>query len=324
MSKIPPMPMGWSRSADDQGECASSSSVGASLEASTATRRPLPRLVWLFWAQGFDESTPALVQDVARSWAFHNPTWRIMRLDQWNVTRFVNVSRLRFNGHWAASSDLLRLSLLADYGGVWADATLLCFQPLDAWADAAVAPTGLFMYRGRKGPCSYFMVSEPHAYTVCAWRRLADEYWRGRSQPGPTILMNKTVRLRPYFWLNGLFATELAREPEGPFARAWAKVPYLWGPATGSIDGQPLTTLDHPIGKRVMHVYLAGGVPRALKLSVKRRCYHCFSNQSTVAEWLVGLSLNGTARPAERPGSLDGRHRRGVGCSEARDRLLCT
>ena len=117
-------------------------------------------------------------------------------------------------------------------------------------------------------------------------------------------------------------ACEVATTPDGAFARAWARVPYLWGPAPGSVDGLPLTKLDHPIGKHIMATF-HGGVPRAQKLSVKRRCYHCFSNASTVAEWLVNLSLAGRPRYGELPGSLDRRSQRGQGCPTAKDRLLC-
>ena len=51
--------------------------------------------------------------------------------------------------------------------------------------------------------------------------------------------------------------------------------------------------------KPVKALFLAG-VPRALKLSVKRKqkCYHCYSNKSTVAEWLIEHSRSGKAKPA--------------------------
>ena len=42
-------------------------------------------------------------------------------------------------------SNLIRLQLLAEYGGVWADATTLCMRPLDDWIDDCVA-SGFFAF----------------------------------------------------------------------------------------------------------------------------------------------------------------------------------
>jgi hypothetical protein len=47
-----------------------------------------------------------------------------------------------------AKSDIIRLHLLAQHGGVWADATVLCLQPLDHWLYDMLAPARFWMYHG--------------------------------------------------------------------------------------------------------------------------------------------------------------------------------
>ena len=43
----------------------------------------------------------------------------------------------------AAQSDVVRLNVLANHGGVWADATVACMQPLDLWLDAALSAASM-------------------------------------------------------------------------------------------------------------------------------------------------------------------------------------
>ena len=50
-----------------------------------------------------------------------------------------------------AKSDIIRLSLLKNYGGIWADSTLLCMQPLSFWFYEALSKTGMWMYHGHGG-----------------------------------------------------------------------------------------------------------------------------------------------------------------------------
>ena len=67
----------------------------------------------------------------------------------------------------------------------------------------------------------------------------------------------------------------------------------------------PLTVLDKPAGKQTaslnpVRVFKWRGVPRAMKLSFKRKCYHCklYGVNQSVAEYLVSRALS--RDPAER------------------------
>lgn len=105
----------------------------------------------------------------------------------------------------AAQSDVVRLNVLANHGGVWADATVACMQPLDLWLDAALKPTGFWMYRGdyiggKRSPCSWFMAAERGSSIACGWRSLGQDYWAARPCGLPS---GHAGGLRDYFWLDG-------------------------------------------------------------------------------------------------------------------------
>ena len=51
-----------------------------------------------------------------------------------------------------ALSDIIRLNILNKYGGVWADAMLLCIQSLNHWIYEVINKTGFWMYHGTKKP----------------------------------------------------------------------------------------------------------------------------------------------------------------------------
>lgn len=106
--------------------------------------------IFLYWHQGWDKA-PELVQRCAESWEIHhNDTdWEVHLLDRANIQPWLSQGdpedwkalrrfEKRFNagdnvGGLNNFANLLRLALLDCYGGVWADATTLCFQPLDSW-----------------------------------------------------------------------------------------------------------------------------------------------------------------------------------------------
>ena len=46
------------------------------------------------------------------------------------------------------ASDVTDESEPKNIGGVWADATMLCMQPLDNWVYEKVEPAGMWMYHG--------------------------------------------------------------------------------------------------------------------------------------------------------------------------------
>jgi hypothetical protein len=109
-----------------------------------------PKTVWLLWLSGWHgAAVPWLVLQVAHSWRFHNPGWHVELVSADNLHEFVRIPYIH-QPHIKeqAKSDIIRLHLLAQHGGVWADATVLCLQPLDHWLYDMLAPARFWMYHG--------------------------------------------------------------------------------------------------------------------------------------------------------------------------------
>ena len=106
--------------------------------------------IFLYWHQGWDNA-PNLVQRCAESWIRHhrNTEWEVHLLHRGNIESWLSpgdpedwASLLRFEKRMANGenvgglnnfANLLRLALLDRHGGIWTDATTLCFKPLDEW-----------------------------------------------------------------------------------------------------------------------------------------------------------------------------------------------
>lgn len=152
-----------------------------------STRSAMNKTVWLLWLQGWDKA-PWMVKQVALSWELHNPAWTVVRLDENNLNLYITVP-LRKDLPAPARSDLVRLALMAQQGGVWADGTMLCMQSLDSWVPTALGPAGFWMFHGWGGgiamcggAASWFMVSERGSLIATRWLARSLAYWEGRAQ----------------------------------------------------------------------------------------------------------------------------------------------
>ncbi|MGR3371527.1 MAG: capsular polysaccharide synthesis protein [Pseudooceanicola nanhaiensis] len=172
----------------------------------------VPRIIWQLWLQGWDKA-PALVQASRQSWVRNNPGWEVRALDRAGLKDFLPPDVwARVDASTAppeAFSDIVRLELLTRYGGVWADATTLCAQPLDEWIDRAAKP-GFFALAspgGSRPLASWFLAAKQGDYIVATWRHAMEDYWRDRQTRDD------------YFWVHNLFGQLLERDPK--FAALW-------------------------------------------------------------------------------------------------------
>lgn len=145
----------------------------------------LPRKIWFLWMQGLP-AAPRVVRDCHESWVAANPGWEVMVLDKTNIGDHIQtdfelgqLKQLPLN----QKADLIRLDLLAQYGGVWADATCYCMRPLDDWLGEAMA-SGFFAFR-RPGPdrliSSWFLAARPAHVLITRWYAMMLSYWGGHS-----------------------------------------------------------------------------------------------------------------------------------------------
>ena len=212
-----------------------------------------PSIVWLLWLDGWD-SAPWMVKEVALSYERHNPGWSVVRLDSQNLKQYLDIPYIdNVNIEAPAKSDIVRLFLLAKHGGVWADATMLCFAPLDSWIHESLMPVQFFMYHGRdggKGPASWFIISSNESYIIQKWKQAAEAYWSGR------------VKMHNYFWMDELFASLMQTDEH--FLTQWHQVPYLYCEA----EGQAAMLADKVQGNSVhLKQLLVTNPPYVLKLS---------------------------------------------------------
>jgi len=130
-------------------------------------------------------------------------------------------------GSWippAAAADILRVFLLARYGGVWCDATILCRKPLMEWLPAA-APRGVFAYAPEKCDqqepipvMSSFLAASPGHPIFVRWLDAIRAHWTTPSPRRPDL---------GYFWVHTLFGDLVQRDQ---VARdEWAAVPRRSG-----------------------------------------------------------------------------------------------
>ncbi len=190
----------------------------------------MERNIFLLWLQGWDNA-PWLQKRVLHSWQINNPQWKINLIDQNNLTNYVNdieyIKDKKKKISYQAKSDIIRLSLLKNYGGVWADSTLLCMQPLESWVFEALNPSGFWMYHGHGGglnsdlgPASWFIVSEKKGYLITKWKDSCDDFWIKRTS------------IRNYFWMDGIFKKLIEKDPV--FKKKWSKTPFLYCEKKGS------------------------------------------------------------------------------------------
>ena len=110
---------------------------------------PVERTVWMLWLQGF-ENAPDIVQVCLRSWKTRNPTWRVVELNEENLSEYIDSASLAtlksLDIKPQKLANLIRLYLISTHGGVWVDSTCFCCQPLDSWLPGYME-SGFFAFR---------------------------------------------------------------------------------------------------------------------------------------------------------------------------------
>ncbi|TPP11382.1 capsular polysaccharide synthesis protein [Rhizobium glycinendophyticum] len=156
--------------------------------------KKLPKIIWVYWHVELAEA-PEVAKLGMRSWQIMNPGWSVNFVTESNLRSFIEppVSPLPRKVQWRA--DVIRLALLARYGGVWVDMTSFCVKPLDHWLPTMME-SGFFafpdLYPSRLVN-NAFLAAVPGEYLTNKWSRLMYRYF---SKPG---------KLLHYFWCMHLF-----------------------------------------------------------------------------------------------------------------------
>ncbi len=109
----------------------------ATYHSNTATQN----VIWVFWWQG-EEKLPPICRACIDSLYKYNSEYEITFLSESNFSEYVDVPQTIIdkvrNGVFSVThlSDIIRLMLLAKYGGLWVDATLYFTQKIpSSWFD---------------------------------------------------------------------------------------------------------------------------------------------------------------------------------------------
>lgn len=175
-----------------------------------------PKHIWMLWQQGWHD-LPPIVEVCVRSWRDRNPDWQLHLLDERSLPDHAS-AYTRFDVPDAtrqARANLARTCLLAEHGGVWADATLFCARALDEWLPA-MAGAGIFMFsnpRPYRAIDNWFIASQANGRAITAMQEMFFEYWRLFRRP------------HHYFWMHYLIEHLVSRDAE--IGSLWRQMPRV-------------------------------------------------------------------------------------------------
>ncbi|MCK5677486.1 MAG: sulfotransferase family 2 domain-containing protein, partial [Flavobacteriaceae bacterium] len=190
-----------------------------SLMVKDTEKKQLIKTIYILWLQGFDNA-PTLVKKCLESWVQKNPTWDIILLDESSLKKYINIDTYLDSKtiSKASLSDIIRISLLNKYGGLWVDATTYCSRPLDDWLGRYII-NGFFAFNFEKHLdiipdrpiASWFLYGEKDNYIINQWYEKAMEYCQKTVMIGlnpPSSTKERWIRKETeehYFWFHYLF-----------------------------------------------------------------------------------------------------------------------
>ena len=214
------------------------------------------RNIFIYWDQGLDSAPPVVKLCVRQIRQLH-PQWKIHELDARNISGYAGPSQLGSGAFDALpiqkQSNLYRMQLLLEHGGVWFDSTVFPVISLDSWLTGRMGE-GVFLFQ-RPGPdrlvANWFMAARKGNRLL---GRVVEDYcayWRdnrfrhighprsivGRSLTRvlslnlvlPLIWLSKPVtklvRVSPYFAFHYNFYRTLRSDAD--LWAQWQRVPFL-------------------------------------------------------------------------------------------------
>lgn len=91
-------------------------------------------IIWTYW---HEDPLPDFIKKCIDTWRKENPEYTLNIVTNENLESFVGseeahaIKNWKFNDSPQRMSDLVRLSVLPIYGGVWLDASIICYESLD-------------------------------------------------------------------------------------------------------------------------------------------------------------------------------------------------
>ena len=134
----------------------------------------IPKKIWTYW--NTDELTPVVTKCI-NSWKKYNPDYEVIIVTPTNLNKYIDfdVKKVKFNDSAARESDIIRLNILAKYGGVWCDASILMTRPFDFLTNSRHEFIGYYIehYTTKPDwPCieGWFFATVPGGKLITKWR----------------------------------------------------------------------------------------------------------------------------------------------------------
>ena len=159
--------------------------------------------IWVFWWSG-EETAPEIVKACLKSIREKANRHDVVFLDQNNYDNYVQFPDYILEKHEAGIishaqfSDLLRFSLLADYGGVWIDATVFLSQPIPELVTQSAFyslkthyPDSPYFSKSRW--CSYFLATTNETILFPFAKEFMLTYWQRSDRLVDYLLVDYTL-----------------------------------------------------------------------------------------------------------------------------------
>lgn len=174
----------------------------------------------MLWLQGESEA-PAIVKKCIKSIREHSNGREVVMLSDANISHYITIPNfiLKKKGKGIISnthfSDIVRILLLEQYGGIWMDATIYQTGILPNY----IANAPLFCFKspflmpGHIKASNWFIKAEPHNEIISNTRKLLLSYWEHEK------------KLKHYFLFHLFFSIAIESSPHR--RDLWESVPYF-------------------------------------------------------------------------------------------------
>lgn len=186
--------------------------------AKVENMQPGEKIIWVCWLQGI-ENAPKLVQVCVDSIKRYSGEYKVVELTEENIPDYITLPAYIWEKYHAGIisrthfSDVLRLALLNEYGGIWIDATTLLTGELPSY----ITNTPLFVYHSDQKGSSLLSVNfiscyQHHPLVEDTYHMILD-YWKAEKR---TVDYNMTA----VFWT-------IATRANKQNAELWKQVLYV-------------------------------------------------------------------------------------------------
>lgn len=136
----------------------------------------IPKILWSFWD---NDEIPPFIQKCADSWKKFNPDYTINLMTKSTLATHLGqdeanaILNWKFNDSPQRLSDLVRLSAISKFGGIWLDASIVCFKSFN-WLEEEASDCVLFSIKELSvDPTieSWFIAAIPNHPFIIAWNK---------------------------------------------------------------------------------------------------------------------------------------------------------